>query len=361
MNRHEERGARREERPPTREPRASPLAPRACSIASPLAPVSSAAARTLQRQRRWTRIAFFALFVLAPPLDLFRLDLDLNHFVLFGQPWTLGLDAFRRGEIGPLIAAWKLVWRGFVPIALLVGVGLWVAWRWGRVYCGWLCPHFSVVELINALMLRASGKPSLWEKTALPARLPDGRLRRIDPRGWIPVGAAVLGFSALWAVTLLSYLIDPAEVWGNLVRGTPTRNQAIFVGVATLAFAVEFTLARHLFCRYACAVGLFKSHAWIANPRAMVVGYDRMRAAACADCNAACDNACPMRLKPRAIKRKMFACTQCAECISACATVRRDDPRGSLLRWVKDAEALEVSDRDFGYRHSSEVRGTRRE
>ena len=43
---------------------------------------------------------FFALFVLAPPLDLFRLDLTLGHFILFGQAWTLGLDPFLRGEDG---------------------------------------------------------------------------------------------------------------------------------------------------------------------------------------------------------------------------------------------------------------------
>lgn len=49
-----------------------------------------------------------------------------------------------------------------------------------------------------------------------------------------------------------------------------------------------------------------------------------------------------MRLKPRTIKRKMFTCTECAECISACTQVQHGDPQQSLLRWVEGAEALPV-------------------
>ncbi|MDX1605110.1 MAG: 4Fe-4S binding protein [Candidatus Competibacterales bacterium] len=299
-----------------------------------------------QRYRLLARSAFFALFVLAPPLNLLRLDLNLGHFILFGQDWTLGLAALQAGRIGPPEAIWNLVWRGFLPIALVVGGGLFVAWKYGRLYCGWLCPHFSVVETINALMLKASGRPTLWERKPLPARRPDGRIRRVEPRYWLVVAVAVAGFAFLWALTLLTYLLTPAEVYRNLLTLDLPRNQALFLGVATTVFVLEFTLARHLFCRFGCAVGLFQSIAWMANRRALVVGFDRRRASACADCFAACDHACPMRLKPRSIKRRMFTCTQCTACVSACEQVQAENPRGPLLHWVQGAAALEVSDRE---------------
>ena len=132
----------------------------------------------LQRRRLLARGAFFALFVLAPPLDLFRLDLDRGHFVLLGMDWTLGLAAFQAGTIGPLEAGLNLILRGFLPIALAAGLFFWVARRYGRLYCGWLCPHFSVVETINALLRRAIGRPTLWERHAAPARRPDGDRRK---------------------------------------------------------------------------------------------------------------------------------------------------------------------------------------
>ena len=119
-----------------------------------------------QRLRLAWRSGFFALFLLAPPLDLFRYDLPAGHFVLLGQAWTLGIDAG-----GALPASLNLILRGLLPVLAVIGIGIGVSWRYGRLYCGWLCPHFSVVEIINTLMRRAS---SPTERTSSPAR----------PGGW---------------------------------------------------------------------------------------------------------------------------------------------------------------------------------
>lgn len=298
-----------------------------------------------QRQRLLWRGGFFALFVLAPLLDIFRLDLQQGHFILFGLPWTLGIR-----DVEPLQASLNILLRVFLPIALLIAVGVWVSWRYGRLYCGWLCPHFSVVEMINALMRRASGKLTLWEKDRLPEVQSDGKT--VHPRKslWWLTALAVLFFSLLWAVTLLTYLLPPAEIWGNLFTGQLTRNQFVFISVATALLVIEFTLARHLFCRYGCAIGLFQSLVWMGNRRALVVGFDRQRAAVCAGCDRSCEHACPMRLKPRQIKRKMFTCTQCMQCVQACENVNKPHGAPSLLQMVEAQCALDVSDRDFGRR-----------
>jgi polyferredoxin len=164
------------------------------------------------------------------------------------------------------------------------------------------------------------------------------------PNGWywLPTLLAVFGFAFVWAVVLLTYLLPPAEIYANLLSGELTLRQSLFIGAATAALSVEFLLARHLFCRFGCAVGLFQSLSWMANDRAMVVGFDTARAGSCQDCNNACDNVCPMRLKPRTIKRKMFTCTECAQCISACTQVQGGEPDRSLLRWVTEDQALQV-------------------
>lgn len=298
---------------------------------------------TLQHRRAWTQVGFFILFVSAPVFDILRLDLTQGHFILLGLDWTLGIDGFLAGHDGAGTAALNLFLRGFLPIALIGGGLLWTAWRYGRLYCGWLCPHFSVVELINGLMLRASGRPNLWERRPLPEGLPDGTRRIPNPWYWLPALVAVFGFAFLWALVLLTYLLPPVEIYGNLVNGTLTRNQGVFLIAGTLALSVEFLLARHLFCRFGCAVGLFQSLAWMGNNRAMVVRFDTSRASACQGCDNQCDNACPMRLKPRTIKRKMFTCTQCSECISACHQVQARIPGSDgLLGWAQGDAALPV-------------------
>ena len=295
-----------------------------------------------QKKRLLLRSAFFALFVLAPPLNIFRFDLYENHFILFGMNWTLGLTAFQQGQISETVAAANLILRGFVPLALLGGGLIYAAWRWGRLYCGWLCPHFSVVEAINSMMRRSSGKPTLWEPGRLPRQRADGTLEKPNRWYWLPTVLLIAGFSFLWAVSLMTYLLPPKVIYANLFAGELTRNQFTFISVATILFVIEFTFARHLFCRFGCALGLFQSLAWMANDRSMVVAFNRDRASSCKSCNNACDNACPMRLKPRTIKRKMFTCTECGECISACSQVQAIKNRESLLRWVTGECAIPV-------------------
>lgn len=312
-------------------------------------PIAVAGKSGRQHQRLLWQIGFFVLFIMAPVFNLLRYDLVAGHAFFLGMPWHLGISDFLAGRIGAGQAALNLLLRLFLPILLIGGGLIYTAWRWGRLYCGWLCPHFSVVETINALMRRASGKPSVWEKT--PPALPDGGQRQADgsilyrdPRWWLITLPLAVAFAFLWAVVLLTYLLPPFEVYGNLIHGTPTRNQFVFISAGTVALSIEFLFARHLFCRYACAVGLFQSLAWMANRGALVVGFQRNQAAACISCRevggtgySACDQVCPMRLKPRNIKQAMFTCTQCAQCVAACETVQGQ--QGSLLSWVKDEAA----------------------
>jgi polyferredoxin len=297
----------------------------------------------LQRYRVLAQIGFFALFALTPVFDLLRYDLTAKHAYFLTFQWHLGIDDLIAGRVEPRTAAVNLVLYLFLPLlgtaALIIGV----AWKWGRLYCGWLCPHFSVVETINRLMLFATGKHSLWDKNKTPPWEPDGTPTPRDPRYWFLVVPVALGFAFAWAVVGLTYLMPPFQVYHGLLNFSLYRGEVIFLSAATTVLTLEFLFARHLFCRYGCAVGIFQSFAWMVNKKAMVVGFERKRLSDCAGClnghGSACDAVCPMRLKPRNVKRWMFACTQCGQCISACGTVNRDNPQGPLLRWVSNEAA----------------------
>ena len=297
----------------------------------------------LQRYRVLAQIGFFALFTLTPLFDLFRYDLTEKHAYFLTYPWHLGIDELMAGTGDPRTAAVNIILYLFLPIlgagALIIGV----AWKWGRLYCGWLCPHFSVVETINRLMLFATGKHSVWDKKLTPPWEPDGTQAPRNPRYWLAVVPAAIAFAFAWAVVGLTYLMPPLQVYQGLFTFSLYRGEVIFLTAATTVLTLEFLFARHLFCRYGCAIGIFQSFAWMVNKKAMVVGFDRKRLTDCASClqghGSACDAVCPMRLKPRNVKRWMFACTQCGQCISACGTVNRDNPNGQLLRWVSNDAA----------------------
>lgn len=294
---------------------------------------------TLQRRRRWLQIGFFAVFLLAPSLNLFRFDLYETQLWVLGFRWSLGIDAFLQGQATAAQTALAIFLRGFLPALALITIFLGIAYRFGRLYCGWLCPHFSLVELLNDLLHRASNKLSIWDSSATPR---PGR--QADKRWWPVFFVTCVFFGFLWAITLLTYLLPPDVIWGNLVNGNLTANQARFLGVGTLIFTLEFTLARHLFCRFGCAVGLFQSLVWMANSKGLVVSFSRDRARECRTCDmprgSACDNVCPMRLHPRNIKRMMFSCVQCGQCLSACDTTQTAQNRTPTLEWKIGLDAV---------------------
>ncbi|WP_374255796.1 4Fe-4S binding protein [Aquabacterium sp.] len=304
---------------------------------------SRATDRLQVHRRRW-QVGFFALFLLAPALNLFRFDLTETQLWVLGMRWSLGIDALMHGQITPTQAGISLALRGLLPIVVVVAVFLTVAWRYGRLYCGWLCPHFSAVELLNRVLHRAVGKFSLWDKHRVPRRNAQGQLAQ-PQAAWWPVFvalSALLGF--LWAITLLTYLLPPDRVWSHLWHGTLTDGEARFIWIGTGVFTAEFVLARHLFCRFGCAVGLFQSLVWMANPKGMVVAFARERARECKTCDApvgsACDNACPMRLHPRNIKRMMFSCVQCGQCLSGCDSSQSAQQRTPVLQWQIGLDAV---------------------
>lgn len=306
--------------------------------------MASLAALDLQSRRLRWQAGFFVLFLLAPALNLFRFDLTETQLWVLGFKWTLGIDALMKGEISATQAGVSLVSRGLLPIVVVAGFFFAVAWRYGRLYCGWLCPHFSAVELLNKSLHRAIGKFSLWDRHVTRRRNRRGEF--IEPRAsWWPVFfmlSLVLGFT--WAITLLSYLLPPMRIWSHLLQGALTPGEARFLWIGTAVFTAEFVLARHLFCRFGCAVGLFQSLVWMANPKAMVVSFQRERARECRTCDApvgsACDNACPMRLHPRDIKRMMFSCVQCGQCLSQCDRSQTSQARAPVLQWAVGVEAV---------------------
>ena len=202
----------------------------AASTLGDSAPVALPATAQLQRRRRWFQAVFFAVFLLAPALNLLRFDLTEAQLWVLGFRWSLGIEAFMRGEASAMQTAWSIVWRGILPVLTLVVGFLAVAYHFGRLYCGWLCPHFSLVETLNDLLHRATGKLSVWDKSPTP------RLGRSADKRWWPVFlVACLVFGFAWAITLLTYLLPPAMIWGNLVNGTLTPNQALRLRGAVLS------------------------------------------------------------------------------------------------------------------------------
>jgi len=306
---------------------------------------------TQQQARISAKVAFFALFIFAPLLNIFRFDLTLGHFIIFGQSWTISIDSILHGGGDSVDAAIKIFSRVLIPGVTFVAISGYLIWKFGRIYCGWLCPHFSVVELVNDLMMKQLNRVTVWEKAQVENK-------QLLPRVIVAIPAIAMAF--VWAVALASYMLPPVPLLQDLVSFDLGFGATLFISVATIIFSADFIFARHVFCKYGCALGLFQSLIWMANNKAMVIKFDRSRAKACRECvhyhkHKPCDQACPMRLPTQNMKRAKFTCTQCVQCVAACSSVQKHNPEGSLLSWVSGDEAVEVDRPAAKYKVEDEI------
>ncbi len=121
------------------------------------------------------------------------------------------------------------------------------------------------------MMLKRLGKPSIWEKSSKA---------EVGLSAWLVICSVAFFMAFIWGFTLLSYLIDPFQLYADIFSFELSGGPLIFLCVSTVLFFTDFVLARHLFCKYGCAVGIFQSLLWMANKKALIVSFESSRASA---------------------------------------------------------------------------------
>ncbi|MCU7940597.1 MAG: 4Fe-4S binding protein [gamma proteobacterium symbiont of Bathyaustriella thionipta] len=283
--------------------------------------------------RTISQYGFYLLFLSAPLLNIFRFDILDGHFIVFGHSWMLGLESSEFECLDTSHSVRNVLLNFLLPVFILILITGLIAWKFGRVYCGWLCPHFSVVETINRSMLKYLNRVTFWEK-------PSFKSRQALP--WLFVLSICILIAFIWSFILLGYIYPPRLLSSHLYHLELSFGPSLFLLVMTIILTIDFFFARHLFCQYGCSFGIMQSFVWMANSKSMVIGFDKSRAHLCHSCDSKCDKACPMRLPVRGIKRAKFTCTQCGICLTACDDSLSDNPEGRVIHWVSNTEASAV-------------------
>ncbi len=282
-----------------------------------------------EQLRSITQAGFYLLFLTAPLLDVFRFDVLNINFIIFGQRWMMGFEISDLACFDIRYSAQNVFLNFLLPILVFIILSGLVAWKYGRIYCGWLCPHFSVVETINRLMLKYLDQTTFWEKS--PAK-------KSAALAWLFVLIICVIIAFIWSFALLGYFYPPKLIISGLLNFDLSMIPSLFLLFMTIILTLDFYFVRHLFCKFGCSFGILQSLAWMANNNAMVIGFDKSRANLCQMCDSQCDKSCPMNLPVRGVKRAKSTCTQCGVCLTACDKAQSVNPRGRLIHWEKNTE-----------------------
>ena len=202
----------------------------------------------------------------------------------------------------------------------------------GRIWCGWLCPHTVFLDHIYRRVER------LLEGDAI-------KRKQLDRQAWnaekvLRRGSKHLIFvliSALITHLFLAYFISIPELY-RWVQDKPTEHWGafVFVFVFTGILYFNFSWFREQLCLVICPYGRLQSA--LVDEDSLVIGYDQQRGGDpsgtlqdCVGCQR-CIQVCPTGIDIR--QGLQIECIGCAACIDACDAImdKVGKPRG-LIRY----------------------------
>lgn len=206
---------------------------------------------------------------------------------------------------------------------------------WGRIWCGYACPHTVFLEGVYRKIERwIEGPRDIRIRRNLGPLTGDKAWRKTLKHG------VFIALAFLNAHIFVAYFVPPRELMGWM-GGSPAEHSATFVWVAVWTVLLYFNFAwfREQLCLIICPYG--RAQSALVDADTMVIGYDEGRGEPrsrknedggdCIDCFR-CVAVCPTGIDIR--NGLQMECVGCANCVDACDDImdRIGRPRG-LVRY----------------------------
>ena len=306
------------------------------------------------RARRWSALALIVFYLSLPWIKIngypaVFLDVAERHFHLFG-----------------LTFAAQDLWLIFF---LITGMGFslfFVTALFGRIWCGWACPHTVFLDHVYRRIERWIDGDAVKRRALSDAPMSAAKFfkRALKHTLYVLVSAVITHL-------FLAYFVSLPAVWA-MVRAAPAEHWSAFAFVTVYTGGLYFNFAwfREQLCIVVCPYGRIQSA--LIDDHSLVVGYDvnrgeprGKRAAApddnqleegaaqgdCIACNR-CVSVCPTGIDIR--QGLQMECVGCTACIDACDDVMTKIKRpiglirydsqagfsGKRTRWFRPRTAL---------------------
>lgn len=256
----------------------------------------------IHTRRRAIQTGVAGLFVILPILNQAGFNFIWGNFLNI----HVGCLTFS----DPLAALQVILKNHYLPIGLLIGVGmvLAIAFFLGTVFCSWICPFGLLSELINALSSR------VWPKKFSS--------KRIQTRDFaVKTAVFCTGFLVFWSffnTPILNQVSMPfqySNIFQYLLIQKDLSLAIWFMGVILL---VEFLFQTRLWCRWLCPQSIILSVVKRFNPFGLKIVFEQKNCIS-NKVPSPCQHACSLNLDPRRMDGwSLTQCTNCGDCVDVC-------------------------------------------
>jgi cytochrome c oxidase accessory protein FixG len=235
---------------------------------------------------RWlTSLAVLLLpFIQPGGVSLLRLDLPARTLFFFG-------GRLRLEEFFLLLLATLLLVFAFILLTLL----------FGRVWCGWLCPQTTLVDLAEFLERRLAGL----------------RGGKVLLQLLLLIVSVVVGANLVW------YFLTPQEFFARLASGNLGAVAGYTLAITATATWLNVVFVRRTLCTSVCPYG--RVQLLLTDNNTLTLEFDPQEGSRCIRCGA-CVRACPTGIDIR--EGLQVECINCGRCLDACRQVmaKRHEP-----------------------------------
>ncbi|MBY0449866.1 MAG: 4Fe-4S binding protein [Cyanobacteria bacterium] len=268
----------------------------------------------------------WVVFFGTPLFDWFRLDMLNQKLIWLGHTYPME----------PQNLMWLPI--GFYGMVLLIGI---ISVFWGRLFCGWSCPHNVMTEWTRPLRaLVGREPPARWLKT-----LTNQLINHWPSARWILwLTSITLGTLLAFVMTfsLTAYVLPPSWVFQSYLTGNVHPALGFGQGLFTV-IGLFLLYSGHDFCRAACPYGMAQGlSAYLEGKwRPMEIRFTGNDIAAdCKTCKT-CVTACPVDIDPRKPENlklgEFYGCFNCGECIDACNFIHAPKQKPGILEFYRES------------------------
>ncbi len=263
--------------------------------------------RKWSNRRFLVQLAAFLLLVVTPLLNFYA------HWT-FLQGWYQSFGIGDLWIVSPLegLESLLITREPFGPLLVSVLPPIFLALMLGRVFCSWACPISFLSELSDRIL-------NLFRRSKSPRKDVWKLAKQIL---WVALGLE-LAASLMLGAPIFVFLSPPGLVGRELMMWIFFRTLAL-EGVIIVVVLLLNLITRRFYCRYLCPLGGLL--AFIGRWRHMRIHRDTGKP----HCGA-CDQACPMGIRPSQDEGQSAYCWNCGTCVDTC-------PHGQLkFRWYVES------------------------